>query len=132
VRPLVDRVNSPFTQTCAGSRYFRQLQEISDSVGEARWDDVDVGLALQRNRVVQTQLERRIVTGRARQRFVRPFVPWPVALTYESSSPIYLKSKTLVEVKRTSIAYYVKASCYVDTSLNGRVRSLRSTLVYRC
>lgn len=55
---------------CAGSRYFRQLQEISDSVGEAR-HDVDVGLALERVRDAQTQLERRIVTGRARQRYVR-------------------------------------------------------------
>jgi hypothetical protein len=60
---------------CAGSRYFRQLQEISDSVGEARWDDVDVWLALQRNREVQTQLERQIATGRARQRYVRPLCP---------------------------------------------------------
>jgi hypothetical protein len=57
--------------TCSGSRYFRQLQEISDSVGEAQWDDVDVGLALQRIRDAQTQLERKIVTGRARQRYVR-------------------------------------------------------------
>jgi hypothetical protein len=56
--------------TCAGSRYFRQLQEISDSVGEAQYD-VDAGLALQRIRDAQTQLERRIVTGRARQRYVR-------------------------------------------------------------
>jgi hypothetical protein len=57
--------------TCAGSRYFRQLQEISDTVGEAQWDDVGVGLALQRNRDAQTQLERRIDTNRARQRYVR-------------------------------------------------------------
>ncbi|KAH9986179.1 hypothetical protein BJV74DRAFT_878530 [Russula compacta] len=50
--------------------YFRQLQEISDSVGEAHWDDVDVGLALRRNRATQTELERRIITGRARQRYL--------------------------------------------------------------
>ena len=71
MRPLADHVNSFTTLTCAGSRYFRQLQEISDSVGEAQLDDVDVGLALQRIRDAQTQLERRIVTGRARQRYAR-------------------------------------------------------------
>jgi hypothetical protein len=65
----VDRFHTGLL-TCAGSRYFRQLQEISDSVGEAQYD-VDVGLALQRVRDAQTQLERRIVTGRARQRYVR-------------------------------------------------------------
>jgi len=76
VRPLVDHVNS-FTLTCAGSRYFRQLQEISDSVGEAQLDDVDVGLALERIRDAQTQLERTIVTGRARQRYARYLLsPW--------------------------------------------------------
>jgi hypothetical protein len=62
--------------TCSGSRYFRQLQEISDSVKEAEWGDVDAGLALQRNGVAQAELERRINTGRARQRFVRP-IPSP-------------------------------------------------------
>ncbi|KAI0246671.1 SNF2 family N-terminal domain-containing protein [Lactifluus subvellereus] len=50
--------------------YFRQLQEISDSVKEAEWGDVDVGLALQRNGVAQAELERRINTGRARQRYL--------------------------------------------------------------
>jgi hypothetical protein len=61
-----------------------------------------------------------------------PFVSLPEAFTYKFSSPIYLKSKTLVEVKRTSGAFCVKASCYVDTSHNGRVRSLWSMLVHRC
>ncbi|KAI9509909.1 SNF2 family N-terminal domain-containing protein [Russula earlei] len=51
--------------------YFRQLQEISDSVGEAQRHDVDdVGLALQRNHLAQAELERRIITGRARQRYL--------------------------------------------------------------
>ncbi|KAH9964865.1 SNF2 family N-terminal domain-containing protein [Russula dissimulans] len=50
--------------------YFRQLQEISDSVGEAQRDDVDTGLALQRNQEAQAELERRIITGRARQRYL--------------------------------------------------------------
>ena len=67
--------------TCTGSRYFRQLQEISDSVGEAPWDDVDAGLALQRNMDIQTQLERKIVTGRARQRYVRHLSLYPKALS---------------------------------------------------
>jgi hypothetical protein len=65
------------TLTCYGSRYFRQLQEISDSVKEAEWGDVDVGLALERNGVAQAELERRINTGRARHRYVRP-VPSPL------------------------------------------------------
>ena len=48
------------------------MQEISDSVGEAQRDDVDVGLALQiqRNAATQAELDRRIITGRARQRYV--------------------------------------------------------------
>ncbi len=52
-------------------RYFRQLQEISDSVREAEWGDVDVELALRNNSAAQVELERKINTGRARQRFVR-------------------------------------------------------------
>lgn len=69
--------------TCAraGSRYFRQLQEISDSVGEAHWDDVDVGLALERIRATQTELERKIVTGLARQRYVYTTCPPPAKET---------------------------------------------------
>jgi E3 ubiquitin-protein ligase SHPRH len=51
-------------------RYFRQLQEISDSVREAEWGDIDVESALQKNRAAQAELERKINTGRARQRFV--------------------------------------------------------------
>jgi hypothetical protein len=51
-------------------RYFRQLQEISDSVREAEWGDDDVELALRKNRAAQAELERKINTGCARQRFV--------------------------------------------------------------
>lgn len=110
--------------TCVGSRYFRQLQEISDSVGEAHWDDVDVGLALRRNRAAQTELERRIITGRARQRYVRSLsLPQREVLTCGSSSPICPKSKTLAKVKRTSVAYCVETSSSLDTSHNGEVRS---------
>ena len=75
--------------TCAGSRYFRQLQEISDSVGEAtQLDDVDVGLALHKIRDAQTQLEGRIVTGRARQRYVRYlFIPCPKCSLMSTAHP---------------------------------------------
>ena len=109
--------------TCAGSRYFRQLQEISDSVGDAPWDDVDAELALQKNGDVQIQLERKIVTGRARQRYVRYLTLYPKALTYESSSPICPKSKSFVKANRTRVASCVNASSFMDTSHNGTVRS---------
>jgi E3 ubiquitin-protein ligase SHPRH len=56
-------------------RYFRQLQEISDSVREEEWGDVDVEVALRKNRAAQAELERKINTGRARQRFVRSDSP---------------------------------------------------------
>ncbi|KAI9456133.1 SNF2 family N-terminal domain-containing protein [Lactarius psammicola] len=49
--------------------YFRQLQEISDSVREAEWGNVDAELALRNNSAAQAELERKINTGRARQRF---------------------------------------------------------------
>ncbi|KAI9435845.1 SNF2 family N-terminal domain-containing protein [Lactarius indigo] len=49
--------------------YFRQLQEISDSVRDAEWGD-DVEQALRNNRAAQAELERKINTGRARQRFL--------------------------------------------------------------
>ncbi|KAF8259089.1 SNF2 family N-terminal domain-containing protein [Lactarius quietus] len=50
--------------------YFRQLQEISDSVREAELGEVDVEVALRNNRAAQAELERKINTGRARQRFL--------------------------------------------------------------
>lgn len=56
-------------------RYFRQLQEISDSVREAEWGGVGVELALRKNSATQAELERKINTGRARQRFVRSDSP---------------------------------------------------------
>jgi E3 ubiquitin-protein ligase SHPRH len=56
-------------------RYFRQLQEISDSVREAEWGDVGVEQALRDNSAAQAELERKINTGRARQRFVRSDSP---------------------------------------------------------
>ena len=56
-------------------RYFRHLQEISDSVMEEDWGAVDVEVALRKNREAQAELERKITTGRARQRFVRSGPP---------------------------------------------------------
>ncbi|KAH9001925.1 SNF2 family N-terminal domain-containing protein [Lactarius hatsudake] len=49
--------------------YFRHLQEISDSVRDAEWGD-EVEQALRNNRAAQAELERKINTGRARQRFL--------------------------------------------------------------
>jgi hypothetical protein len=56
-------------------RYFRHLQEISDSVMEEEWGVVDVEVALRKNCAAQAELERKINTGRARQRFVRSDSP---------------------------------------------------------
>lgn len=56
-------------------RYFRQLQEISDSVREGEWGELGVEEALQNNSAAQAELERKINTGRARQRFVRSDFP---------------------------------------------------------
>lgn len=50
--------------------YFRHLQEISDSVMEEEWGVVDVEVALRKNCAAQAELERKINTGRARQRFL--------------------------------------------------------------
>ena len=121
--------------TRAGSRYFRQLQEISDSVGEAHRNDVDeVGLALQRNTATQNEIERKIITGRARQRYVRVtlFRPAREALIHEFSSPIWPKRRTPAKMKRTRAAFCVRASSSVDTSHAGEVRSSWSMPVHRC
>jgi hypothetical protein len=133
-RPLVDPVTFFHTLTLCRSRYFRQLQEISDSVGEAQWNDVDIGLALQRNAETQTELDRKIITGRARQRYVRTtlFRPARSPLTHEFSSPICLMRKTLAKMKRMRAASYVTASLPVDTSHDGEARSSWSMLVHRC
>ncbi|KAH9837867.1 SNF2 family N-terminal domain-containing protein [Rhodofomes roseus] len=49
--------------------YFRQLQEISDTVAEAEWEDsVDVAMANVARE--QAELEKKIDTGRARQRYL--------------------------------------------------------------
>lgn len=53
-------------------RYFRQLQEISDSVTEATWDE-EQGLAgaIQECKLEQNELEAKINTGRARHRYLQ-------------------------------------------------------------
>ncbi|KAI0060074.1 hypothetical protein BV25DRAFT_1956450 [Artomyces pyxidatus] len=48
--------------------YFRQLQEISDSVVEGDWDH-DVSVALEGSKAIQNELEANINRGRARQRY---------------------------------------------------------------
>jgi hypothetical protein len=120
---------------CSGSRYFRQLQEISDSVKEAERGDVDAGLALQRNGVVQAELERRINTARARQRYVR-LIPSPLCARSSRqriySSLICPKNEMQQMTRRRGVVFCVNASSSVDTSHNGEVRSLRCAPVHRC
>jgi E3 ubiquitin-protein ligase SHPRH len=50
--------------------YFRQLQEISDSVGDAEWDQPTIEIALQDCVTEKTGLELKINTTRARQRYL--------------------------------------------------------------
>jgi E3 ubiquitin-protein ligase SHPRH len=49
--------------------YFRQLQEISDSVAEVTWEST-VDAALQESAAEQNELEAKINTSRARQRYL--------------------------------------------------------------
>ncbi|CAL1697614.1 unnamed protein product [Somion occarium] len=49
--------------------YFRQLQELSDTVAEAEWEGT-LAEAIARAQLERTVLEVRIVTGRARQRYL--------------------------------------------------------------
>ncbi|KAI0053500.1 hypothetical protein FA95DRAFT_1579571 [Auriscalpium vulgare] len=50
--------------------YFRQLQEISDSVVQPEWES-DVSIAIAENNAVRTELDSKINTGRARLRYAR-------------------------------------------------------------
>ncbi|CAA7263986.1 unnamed protein product [Cyclocybe aegerita] len=50
--------------------YFRQLQEISDSVGEIEWGDRTIPEALQAYEDEKTELEAKIKMSRARQRYL--------------------------------------------------------------
>jgi E3 ubiquitin-protein ligase SHPRH len=49
--------------------YFRQLQEISDSVAEVTWDST-IAEAIQECKAEQTDLASKINTNRARQRYL--------------------------------------------------------------
>lgn len=49
--------------------YFRQLQEISDSVAEVTWEST-IGVALQESAAERNELEAKINTSRARQRYL--------------------------------------------------------------
>lgn len=51
------------------SRYFRQLQEISDSVVEVQWDGA-VSDAIKENETTRVELEKKINTARARHRYL--------------------------------------------------------------
>ena len=50
-------------------RYFRQLQEISDTVAEAEWED-SVHVTLQQREADKAALEVKINTNRARKRYL--------------------------------------------------------------
>lgn len=51
-------------------QYFRQLQEISDSVAEVEWEEVTVEAALQKCQADKTELENRVKTTKARHRYL--------------------------------------------------------------
>jgi E3 ubiquitin-protein ligase SHPRH len=55
--------------TYPGKSYFRQLQEISDSVAEVEWVG-DVSNAIKECRAQQVELETKVNTNRARQRYL--------------------------------------------------------------
>lgn len=50
--------------------YFRQLQEISDSVTDAVWEEATIAMALQASLVERTTLETKMNMTRARQRYL--------------------------------------------------------------
>ena len=50
--------------------YFRQLQEISDSVTDAEWEEATIAMALQVSSAEKTTLETKMNTTRARQRYL--------------------------------------------------------------
>ena len=50
-------------------RYFRQLQELSDTVADAVWDG-SVEAAIQENNAEAASLEVKIATGKTRQRYL--------------------------------------------------------------
>lgn len=51
------------------SRYFRQLQEISDTVAEVEWEGL-AATALHQHETDKAELEAKINTARARQRYL--------------------------------------------------------------
>ena len=50
--------------------YFRQLQEISDSVTDAVWEEATIAMALQASLAERTTLETKMNMTRARQRYL--------------------------------------------------------------
>ena len=53
-----------------GILYFRQLQEISDSVTDAEWEEATVAMALQASLTERTILETKMNTTQARRRYL--------------------------------------------------------------
>ena len=53
-----------------GILYFRQLQEISDSVTDAEWEEATVAMALQASLTERTILETKMNTTQAQQRYL--------------------------------------------------------------
>ena len=60
-------VNVLISKTC--QRYFRQLQELSDTVAEATWEG-SVTEAIAKAEIERADLDVKINTGRARQRYL--------------------------------------------------------------
>ena len=50
--------------------YFRQLQEISDSVTDANWEEATIAMALQASLVERKTMETKMNMTRARQRYL--------------------------------------------------------------
>ena len=53
-----------------GVLYFRQLQETSDSVTDAEWEEATVAMALQASLTETTTLETKMNTTQARRRYL--------------------------------------------------------------
>ena len=54
--------------------YFRQLQEISDSVTDVEWEEATIAMALEASSTERMTLETKMNTTRARQRYLDTLV----------------------------------------------------------
>jgi hypothetical protein len=98
---------------------------------EEDWGVVDVEVALRKNRAAQAELERKINTGRARQRFVRSD-----PRSARNGHPYKIRSsltyKTPEGGNGKRLASCVASSSSTVTLPNGEIGSRRSTAVHRC